>query len=131
HKSYKITDKLDSRLELTNSPAPYVKEPYAQHFDVTHDVATNTVTATAKTTSLSTLTGGEMVELVIPAKIKDGTPVEEIPNTSKIVYETPTSGGEKETPPTPPVVVTPPPLIEKQVNAKQHADLTKRDEVFE
>ncbi|WP_170239965.1 isopeptide-forming domain-containing fimbrial protein [Streptococcus suis] len=131
YKSYKITDKLDSRLELTNSPAPYVKEPYAQHFDVTHDVATNTVTATAKTTSLSTLTGGEMVELVIPAKIKDGTPVEEIPNTSKIVYETPTSGGEKETPPTPPVVVTPPPLIEKQVNAKQHADLTKRDEVFE
>ncbi|BDD39884.1 hypothetical protein GUT184_01480 [Streptococcus ruminantium] len=131
YKSYKITDKLDSRLELTNSPAPYVKEPYAQHFDVTHDAATNTVTATAKTTSLSTLTGGEMVELVIPAKIKDGTPVEEIPNTSKIVYETPTSGGEKETPPTPPVVVTPPPLIEKQVNAKQHADLTKRDEVFE
>ncbi|MDQ8767804.1 isopeptide-forming domain-containing fimbrial protein, partial [Streptococcus ruminantium] len=131
YKSYKITDKLDSRLELTNSPAPYVKEPYAQHFDVTHDAATNTVTATAKTTSLSTLTGGEMVELVIPAKIKDGTSVEEIPNTSKIVYETPTSGGEKETPPTPPVVVTPPPLIEKQVNAKQHADLTKRDEVFE
>ncbi|MDQ8768341.1 isopeptide-forming domain-containing fimbrial protein [Streptococcus ruminantium] len=131
YKSYKITDKLDSRLELTNSPAPYVKEPYAQHFDVTHDAATNTVTATAKATSLSTLTGGEMVELVIPAKIKDGTPVEEIPNTSKIVYETPTSGGEKETPPTPPVVVTPPPLIEKQVNAKQHADLTKRDEVFE
>ncbi|MGQ7567797.1 isopeptide-forming domain-containing fimbrial protein [Streptococcus suis] len=131
YKSYKITDKLDSRLELTNSPAPYVKEPYAQHFDVTHDAATNTVTATAKATSLSTLTGGEMVELVIPAKIKDGTSVEEIPNTSKIVYETPTSGGEKETPPTPPVVVTPPPLIEKQVNAKQHADLTKRDEVFE
>ncbi|NQP22221.1 isopeptide-forming domain-containing fimbrial protein [Streptococcus suis] len=131
YKSYKITDKLDSRLELTNSPASYVKEPYAQHFDVTHDVATNTVTATAKATSLSTLTGGEMVELVIPAKIKDGTSVEEIPNTSKIVYETPTSGGEKETPPTPPVVVTPPPLIEKQVNTKQHADLTKRDEVFE
>ncbi|NQG76972.1 isopeptide-forming domain-containing fimbrial protein [Streptococcus suis] len=131
YKSYKITDKLDSRLELTNSPAPYVKEPYAQHFDVTHDATTNTVTATAKATSLSTLTGGEMVELVIPAKIKDGTSVEEIPNTSKIVYETPTSGGEKETPPTPPVVVTPPPLIEKQVNAKQHADLTKRDEVFE
>ncbi|MDY7284028.1 isopeptide-forming domain-containing fimbrial protein [Streptococcus suis] len=131
YKSYKITDKLDSRLELTNSPAPYVKEPYAQHFDVTHDATTNTVTATAKATSLSTLIGGEMVELVIPAKIKDGTSVEEIPNTSKIVYETPTSGGEKETPPTPPVVVTPPPLIEKQVNAKQHADLTKRDEVFE
>ncbi|MGM5700441.1 isopeptide-forming domain-containing fimbrial protein [Streptococcus suis] len=130
YQSYKISDKLDNRLELTNQPAPYIKGDAAQYFDVTYDEASHTVVATAKTASLASMTGGETVELVIPAKIKDGTAIEKIPNTATIFYQTPSSGGEKETPPTPPVHVTPPPTIDKKVNNENHYDLVEAKEAF-
>ncbi|NQJ89758.1 isopeptide-forming domain-containing fimbrial protein [Streptococcus suis] len=130
YQSYKISDKLDNRLELTNQPAPYIKGDAAQYFDVTYDEASHTVVATAKTASLASMTGGETVELVIPAKIKDGTAIEKIPNTATIFYQTPSSGGEKETPPTPPVHVTPPPTIDKKVNNETHYNLTEATEAF-
>ncbi|NQP10236.1 isopeptide-forming domain-containing fimbrial protein [Streptococcus suis] len=130
YQSYKISDKLDNRLELTNQPAPYIKGDAAQYFDVTYDEARHTVVATAKTASLASMTGGETVELVIPAKIKDGTAIEKIPNTATIFYQTPSSGGEKETPPTPPVHVTPPPTIDKKVNNETHYNLTEATEAF-
>ncbi|HEL2058681.1 TPA: isopeptide-forming domain-containing fimbrial protein, partial [Streptococcus suis] len=130
YQSYKISDKLDNRLELTNQPAPYIKGDAAQYFDVTYDEASHTVVATAKTASLASMTGGETVELVIPAKIKDGTAIEKIPNTATIFYQTPSSGGEKETPPTPPVHVTPPPTIDKKVNNENHYDLVEATEAF-
>ncbi|MBM7315450.1 isopeptide-forming domain-containing fimbrial protein, partial [Streptococcus suis] len=130
YQSYKISDKLDNRLELTNQPAPYIKGEAAQYFDVTYDEASHTVIATAKTASLASMTGGETVELVIPAKIKDGTAIEKIPNTATIFYQTPSSGGEKETPPTPPVHVTPPPTIDKKVNNENHYDLVEAKEAF-
>ncbi|NQI10237.1 isopeptide-forming domain-containing fimbrial protein [Streptococcus suis] len=130
YQSYKISDKLDNRLELTNQPAPYIKGDAAQYFDVTYDEASHTVVATAKTAGLASMTGGETVELVIPAKIKDGTAIEKIPNTATIFYQTPSSGGEKETPPTPPVHVTPPPTIDKKVNNETHYNLTEATEAF-
>ncbi|HFI0079116.1 TPA: isopeptide-forming domain-containing fimbrial protein [Streptococcus suis] len=130
YQSYKISDKLDNRLELTNQPAPYIKGNAAQYFDVTYDEASHTVVATAKTASLASMMGGETVELVIPAKIKDGTAIEKIPNTATIFYQTPSSGGEKETPPTPPVHVTPPPTIDKKVNNETHYNLTEATEAF-
>ncbi|NQK83066.1 isopeptide-forming domain-containing fimbrial protein [Streptococcus suis] len=130
YQSYKISDKLDNRLELTNQPAPYIKGDAAQYFDVTYDEARHTVVATAKTAGLASMTGGETVELVIPAKIKDGTAIEKIPNTATIFYQTPSSGGEKETPPTPPVHVTPPPTIDKKVNNETHYNLTEATEAF-
>ncbi|MBY4960643.1 isopeptide-forming domain-containing fimbrial protein, partial [Streptococcus suis] len=130
YQSYKISDKLDNRLELTNQPAPYIKGDAAQYFDVTYDEARHTVVATAKTAGLASMTGGETVELVIPAKIKDGTAIEKIPNTATIFYQTPSSGGEKETPPTPPVHVTPPPTIDKKVNNETHCNLTEATEAF-
>ncbi|WP_161944204.1 hypothetical protein, partial [Streptococcus suis] len=109
----------------------FVNVELSSHFDVSYDANTRTVTAAIKSGSLALLTGGETVHLTIPARVKLGTAFAEIPNEARVYYTDPSSTGEKETPPTPPVVVTPPPLIEKQVNAKQHADLTKRDEVFE
>ncbi|MEI4320605.1 isopeptide-forming domain-containing fimbrial protein [Streptococcus suis] len=130
YQSYKISDKLDSRLELTNQPAPYIKGDAAQYFDVTYNAETHSVVATAKVAQLPSMTGGATVELVIPAKIKDGTAIEKIPNTATILYQTPTSGGEKETPPTPPVHVTPPPTIDKKVNNETHYNLTEATEAF-
>ncbi|MEG3252591.1 isopeptide-forming domain-containing fimbrial protein [Streptococcus suis] len=130
YQSYKISDKLDSRLELTNQPAPYIKGDVAQYFDVTYNAETHSVLATTKVAQLPSMTGGATVELVIPAKIKDGTAIEKIPNTATILYQTPTSGGEKETPPTPPVHVTPPPTIDKKVNNETHYNLTEATEAF-
>ncbi|HEM3217932.1 TPA: isopeptide-forming domain-containing fimbrial protein [Streptococcus suis 2524] len=130
YQSYKISDKLDSRLELTNQPAPYIKGDAAQYFDVTYNAETHSVLATTKVAQLPSMTGGATVELVIPAKIKDGTAIEKIPNTATILYQTPTSGGEKETPPTPPVHVTPPPTIDKKVNNETHYNLTEATEAF-
>ncbi|HEM3563776.1 TPA: isopeptide-forming domain-containing fimbrial protein, partial [Streptococcus suis] len=131
YKSYKIVDVLDERLELKDGAQPFVNAELSQHFDVSYDAATRTVTAAIKSGSFALLSGGETVHLTIPAKVKSGTAFAQIPNEAKVYYRDPSSTGEKETPPTPPVIVTPPPLIEKQVNGKQHADLTKRDEVFE
>ncbi|WP_161948338.1 isopeptide-forming domain-containing fimbrial protein, partial [Streptococcus suis] len=131
YKSYKIVDVLDERLELKDGAQPFVNAELSQHFDVSYDVASRTVTAAIKPGSFALLSGGETVHLTIPAKVKSGTAFAQIPNEAKVYYRDPSSTGEKETPPTPPVIVTPPPLIEKQVNGKQHADLTKRDEVFE
>ncbi|MCO8223367.1 isopeptide-forming domain-containing fimbrial protein, partial [Streptococcus suis] len=131
YKSYKIVDVLDERLELKDGAQPFVNAELSQHFDVSYDAATRTVTAAIKPGSFALLSGGETVHLTIPAKVKSGTAFAQIPNEAKVYYRDPSSTGEKETPPTPPVIVTPPPLIEKQVNGKQHADLTKRDEVFE
>ncbi|WP_161943544.1 isopeptide-forming domain-containing fimbrial protein [Streptococcus suis] len=131
YKSYKIVDVLDERFELQAGAQAFVNVELSSHFDVSYDANTRTVTAAIKSGSLALLTGGETVHLTIPARVKLGTAFAEIPNEARVYYTDPSSTGEKETPPTPPVVVTPPPLIEKQVNAKQHADLTKRDEVFE
>ncbi|MCO8237013.1 isopeptide-forming domain-containing fimbrial protein [Streptococcus suis] len=131
YKSYKIVDVLDERLELKDGAQPFVNAELSQHFDVSYDAVTRTVTAAIKPGSFALLSGGETVHLTIPAKVKSGTAFAQIPNEAKVYYRDPSSTGEKETPPTPPVIVTPPPLIEKQVNGKQHADLTKRDEVFE
>ncbi|WP_161497636.1 isopeptide-forming domain-containing fimbrial protein [Streptococcus suis] len=131
YKSYKIVDVLDERLELKDGAQPFVNAELSQHFDVSYDAASRTVTAAIKPGSFALLSGGETVHLTIPAKVKSGTAFAQIPNEAKVYYRDPSSTGEKETPPTPPVIVTPPPVIEKQVNGKQHADLTKRDEVFE
>lgn len=130
YKTYTIVDKLDERLELTGSQAPFVKAPHSAFFDVKYDSATNTVTASVKAGNFVLLSGNDTVELVIPAKIKAGNTFDDIPNTSKIVYNNPSSGGDKETPPTPPVVVTPPPSIDKKVNNKKHYDLIESTETF-
>ncbi|MDG3132642.1 isopeptide-forming domain-containing fimbrial protein [Streptococcus suis] len=131
YKSYRIVDVLDERLEIKSGAQPFINTELAKHFDVSYDPNTRTVTASIKTASFAQLTGGETVHLTIPANVKSGTAFAEIPNEARVYYTDPSGAGEKETPPTPPVIVTPPPTIEKQVNAKQHADLTKRGEVFE
>lgn len=127
-------DTLDNRLELQPGQSAHIEGPNADKFTVTYDAATNTVTAEVKADQFANLTAGQEIELVIPAKIKDGITDKKIPNTATVYYNNPADGGvPRETPPTPPVTVTPPPTtpdISKTVNDVEHYQLATPEEPF-
>lgn len=127
-------DTLDNRLELQPGQSAHIEGPNADKFTVTYDAATNTVKAEVKAGEFANLTGGQEIELVIPAKIKDGITDKKIPNTATVYYNNPADGGvPRETPPTPPVTVTPPPTtpdITKTVNDVEHYQLATPEEAF-
>lgn len=135
YKQYGIKDKLDDRLELQEGKQASIKGGNAEHFDVTYDKATNTVVAKVKEGHFENLKGVAEVELVIPAKIKDGVTEKKIPNEATVIFnQTDANGEPKETPKTPPVTVTPPPPSEppitKTVDDKTHEDLTSLTQEF-
>lgn len=127
-------DTLDNRLELQPGQSAHIEGPNADKFTVTYDAATNTVKAEVKAGQFASLTAGTEIELVIPAKIKDGITDKKIPNTATVYYNNPADGGvPRETPPTPPVTVTPPPTtpdITKTVNDVEHYQLATPEEAF-
>lgn len=127
-------DTLDNRLELQPGQSAHIEGPNADKFTVTYDAATNTVTAEVKAGQFASLTAGQEIELVIPAKVKDGVTDKKIPNQATVYYNNPTDGGvPRETPPTPPVTVTPPPTtpdISKTVNDVEHYQLATPEEPF-
>lgn len=106
---YKIEDVLDQDLELQEGKNPTIKGEVAEHFDVSYDSTTRTVTAKVKDGHFNQLTGKSIIELEIPAKIKDGVSREKIPNIAKVFYNTTNATGEPKKLETPPVTVTPPP----------------------
>ena len=106
---YRIEDVLDQDLELQEGKNPTIKGEVAEHFDVSYDSATRTVTAKVKDGHFNQLTGKSIIELEIPAKIKDGVSREKIPNIAKVFYNTTNATGEPKKLETPPVTVTPPP----------------------
>ena len=135
YKQYGIKDKLDDRLELQEGKQASIKGGNAEHFDVIYDKSTNTVVAKVKEGHFENLKGVAEVELVIPAKIKDGVTEKKIPNEATVIFnQTDANGEPKETPKTPPVTVTPPPPSEppitKTVNDKTHEDLTSLTQEF-
>lgn len=127
-------DTLDNRLELQPGQSAHIEGPNADKFTVTYDAATNTVTAEVKAGQFANLTAGTEIELVIPAKVKDGVTDKKIPNQATVYYNNPADGGvPRETPPTPPVTVTPPPTtpdISKTVNDVEHYQLATPEEPF-
>ena len=127
-------DTLDNRLELQPGQSAHIEGPNADKFTVTYDAATNTVTAEVKAGQFASLTAGQEIELVIPAKVKDGVTDKKIPNQATVYYNNPADGGvPRETPPTPPVTVTPPPTtpdITKTVNDVEHYQLATPEEPF-
>lgn len=127
-------DTLDNRLELQPGQSAHIEGPNADKFTVTYDAATNTVTAEVKAGQFASLTAGQEIELVIPAKVKDGVTDKKIPNQATVYYNNPADGGvPRETPPTPPVTVTPPPTtpdISKTVNDVEHYQLATPEEAF-
>jgi len=135
YKQYGIKDKLDDRLELQEGKQASIKGGNAEHFDVIYDKSTNTIVAKVKEGHFENLKGVAEVELVIPAKIKDGVTEKKIPNEATVIFnQTDANGEPKETPKTPPVTVTPPPPSEppitKTVNDKTHEDLTSLTQEF-
>jgi len=106
---YRIEDVLDQDLELQEGKNPTIKGEVAEHFDVSYDSTTRTVTAKVKDGHFNQLTGKSIIELEIPAKIKDGISREKIPNIAKVFYNTTNATGEPKKLETPPVTVTPPP----------------------
>jgi len=106
---YRIEDVLDQDLELQEGKNPAIKGEAAEHFDVSYDSTTRTVTAKVKDGHFNQLTGKSIIELEIPAKIKDGISREKIPNIAKVFYNTTNATGEPKKLETPPVTVTPPP----------------------
>ena len=131
--TYKVEDVLDQDLELQEGQQPFIKGSAADHFDVSYDSGSRKITAKIKDGHFNQIEGKSVVELVIPAKIKDGATREKIPNKAKIIYNKANATGEPKELETPPVTVTPPPSkpeITKKVNDKQHVDLQKLDEEF-
>ncbi|BDD41815.1 isopeptide-forming domain-containing fimbrial protein [Streptococcus ruminantium] len=115
---YVIKDVIDERLELINfdklnAPVRMV-DVDAEHFDVEvkkEDVdgkQQNVVYSRMKSTSFKNVKAGDVVHMVIRARVKKGA-TGTIENTATVYYN------EKPTPPTPPVTVTPTPPAEKQV----------------
>ena len=131
--TYKVEDVLDQDLELQEGQQPFIKGSAADHFDVSYDSGSRKITAKIKDGHFNQVEGKSVVELVIPAKIKDGATREKIPNKAKVIYNKANATGEPKELETPPVTVTPPPSkpeITKKVNDKQHVDLQKLDEEF-
>ncbi|WP_373105530.1 isopeptide-forming domain-containing fimbrial protein, partial [Gemella morbillorum] len=131
--TYKVEDVLDQDLELQEGQQPFIKGSAADHFDVSYDSGSRKITAKIKDGHFNQIEGKSVVELVIPAKIKDGVTREKIPNKAKVIYNKANATGEPKELETPPVTVTPPPSkpeITKKVNDKQHVDLQKLDEEF-
>jgi len=131
--TYKVEDVLDQDLELQEGQQPFIKGSAADHFDVSYDSGSRKITAKIKDGHFNQIEGKSVVELVIPAKIKDGATREKIPNKAKVIYNKANATGEPKELETPPVTVTPPPTtpeITKKVNDKQHIDLQKLDEEF-
>ena len=131
--TYKVEDVLDQDLELQEGQQPFIKGSAADHFDVSYDSGSRKITAKIKDGHFNQIEGKSVVELVIPAKIKDGVTREKIPNKAKVIYNKANATGEPKELETPPVTVTPPPTtpeITKKVNDKQHVDLQKLDEEF-
>ena len=131
--TYKVEDVLDQDLELQEGQQPFIKGSAANHFDVSYDSGSRKITAKIKDGHFNQIEGKSVVELVIPAKIKDGATREKIPNKAKVIYNKANATGEPKELETPPVTVTPPPSkpeITKKVNDKQHVDLQKLDEEF-
>ena len=131
--TYKVEDVLDQDLELQEGQQPFIKGSAADHFDVSYDSGSRKITAKIKDGHFNQIEGKSVVELVIPATIKDGATREKIPNKAKVIYNKANATGEPKELETPPVTVTPPPTtpeITKKVNDKQHVDLQKLDEEF-
>ena len=131
--TYKVEDVLDQDLELQEGQQPFIKGSAADRFDVSYDSGSRKITAKIKDGHFNQIEGKSVVELVIPAKIKDGVTREKIPNKAKVIYNKANATGEPKELETPPVTVTPPPTtpeITKKVNDKQHVDLQKLDEEF-
>ena len=131
--TYKVEDVLDQDLELQEGQQPFIKGSAADHFDISYDSGSRKITAKIKDGHFNQIEGKSVVELVIPAKIKDGATREKIPNKAKVIYNKANATGEPKELETPPVTVTPPPTtpeITKKVNDKQHVDLQKLDEEF-
>ena len=131
--TYKVEDVLDQDLELQEGQQPFIKGSAADHFDVSYDSGSRKITAKIKDGHFNQIEGKSVVELVIPAKIKDGATREKIPNKAKVIYNKANATGEPKELETPPVTVTPPPSkpeITKKVNDQEHVNLQKVDEEF-
>ncbi|RLU73352.1 hypothetical protein DIY05_09035 [Streptococcus iniae] len=138
--SFVIVDDIDSDLVVRGQPV--IEGSAKDFFDVKVDG--QKVTATMKDFAKAGALAGKEVELVITAQIKAGITRQNIPNTTKVVYNrnfisgTPGTDGTtppppgtntppEETPPTPPVTVTPPgenPTVTKLINkTEKHLDV--------
>ncbi|MCM0723095.1 isopeptide-forming domain-containing fimbrial protein [Streptococcus iniae] len=140
YKAFTIVDTLDKDLAIQGTPV--IKGSAKDFFDV--NVDGQKVTATMKDFAKAGDLAGKEVELVITAQIREGVTRQNIPNTTKVVYNrnfisgTPGTDGTtppppgtntppEETPPTPPVTVTPPgenPTVTKLINkTEKHLDV--------
>ena len=131
--TYKVEDVLDQDLELQEGQQPFIKGSAADHFDVSYDSGSRKITAKIKDGHFNQIEGKSVVELVIPAKIKDGVTREKIPNKAKVIYNKANATGEPKELETPPVTVTPPPTtpeITKKVNGANRYDLSNRNDEF-
>ena len=131
--TYKVEDVLDQDLELQEGQQPFIKGSAADHFDVSYDSGSRKITAKIKDGHFNQIEGKSVVELVIPAKIKDGATREKIPNKAKVIYNKANATGEPKELETPPVTVTPPPTtpeITKKVNGANRYDLSNRNDEF-
>ncbi|WNZ95926.1 isopeptide-forming domain-containing fimbrial protein [Streptococcus iniae] len=146
--SFVIVDDIDSDLVVRGQPV--IEGSAKDFFDVKVDG--QKVTATMKDFAKAGALAGKEVELVITAQIKAGITRQNIPNTTKVVYNrnfisgTPGTDGTtppppgtntppEETPPTPPVTVTPPgetPTVSKKINeTESHLDIdTEKDYTY-
>ncbi|RLU29725.1 hypothetical protein DIY14_08860 [Streptococcus iniae] len=146
--SFVIVDDIDSDLVVRGQPV--IEGSAKDFFDVKVDG--QKVTATMKDFVKAGALAGKEVELVITAQIKAGITRQNIPNTTKVVYNrnfvsgTPGTDGTtppppgtntppEETPSTPPVTVTPPgetPTVSKKINeTESHLDIdTEKDYTY-
>ncbi|ELY5748298.1 isopeptide-forming domain-containing fimbrial protein [Streptococcus iniae] len=145
--SFVIVDDIDSDLVVQGQPV--IEGSAKDFFDVKVDG--QKVTATMKDFVKAGALAGKEVELVITAQIKAGVTRQNIPNTTKVVYNrnfvsgTPGTDGTtpppgtntppEETPSTPPVTVTPPgetPTVSKKINdTESHLDIdTEKDYTY-
>ncbi|MCY7082453.1 isopeptide-forming domain-containing fimbrial protein [Streptococcus oralis] len=128
YKKFVIRDTLDANLELAGAVS--IKGSAAALFDI--HTNGQEITATVKDGQFGELAKYSTVELVIPAKVKNGVTGTTIENKASISF-TNENNVEKEVE-SKPVTVTPPtpdePEIKKDVNGKEAETLDKRDQVF-
>ena len=117
YKKFVISDTLDNDLEFDGEAT--IKGDAADLFTVEKNG--QTVTATVKSGKFKDLANYSTVELIIPAKVKQGVSGKVIDNKAKVEY-TNKSNVDKEVESTP-VHVTPPPVTKKINENLDHLDI--------
>ena len=117
YKKFVISDTLDNDLEFDGEAT--IKGDAADLFTVEKN--SQTVTATVKPGKFKDLAKYSTVELIIPAKVKQGVSGKVIDNKAKVEY-TNKSNVDKEVESTP-VHVTPPPVTKKINENLDHLDI--------